>query len=45
MKKVTVVDIQRMKQEKKKSVTMTAYDFRMARPERQRKQVERRRNG
>jgi 3-methyl-2-oxobutanoate hydroxymethyltransferase len=31
MKKVTVVDIQRMKQEKKKIVTMTAYDFQMAR--------------
>jgi 3-methyl-2-oxobutanoate hydroxymethyltransferase len=31
MKKVTVVDIQRMKQEKKKIVTMTAYDFSMAR--------------
>ena len=31
MKKVTVVDIQRMKQEKQKIVTMTAYDFQMAR--------------
>ena len=31
MKKITVVDIQRMKQEKKKIVTMTAYDFQMAR--------------
>jgi 3-methyl-2-oxobutanoate hydroxymethyltransferase len=31
MKKVTVVDIQRMKHEKKKIVTMTAYDFSMAR--------------
>jgi 3-methyl-2-oxobutanoate hydroxymethyltransferase len=31
MSKVTIVDIQRMKQEKKKIVTMTAYDFQMAR--------------
>jgi len=31
MKKITVVDIQHMKQEKKKIVTMTAYDFQMAR--------------
>jgi len=31
MKKITGVDIQRMKQEKKKIVTMTAYDFQMSR--------------
>jgi 3-methyl-2-oxobutanoate hydroxymethyltransferase len=31
MSKVTIVDIQRMKQEKKKIVTMTAYDFQVAR--------------
>jgi ketopantoate hydroxymethyltransferase len=31
MKKVTVVDIQRVKQEKKKIVTMTTSDFRMTR--------------
>src|SRR5919106_3142215 len=31
MNRTTVVDIQRMKQEKRKIVTMTAYDFQMAR--------------
>src|ERR671922_238301 len=31
MKRTTVVDIQRMKQERRKIVTMTAYDFQMAR--------------